>query len=90
MKTIQTELFAEPKPEKPATFHSLPLHQKINHKANKGMFAVYLSRYNYYHSPIHKPKADSLSADYYEHYVLNAGNGNRLDRWRRENKKSMF
>lgn len=89
-KTIQTELFVEPKPEpvKLPTFARLNIHQKINYKANKCGFGriVYLTRYNYYcNRLIHRIKTDSLSADYYEHYKLNSGNGNRLDRWRKEN-----
>ncbi len=89
MKNTQLEIFAEPKPEpkKVTTFHSLNLHQKINYKANKCGFGriVYLSHYNYYCQMItHRIKTDSLSADYYEHYALNAGNGNRIDRWRKQ------
>ncbi len=95
MKTIQTELFAEPKlsPRKVITFHSLNLHRKINYKANKCGFGgtVYLSHYNYYCQRItHRTKTDSLSADYYEHYAINAGTHNRLDTWRKENKRHLF
>ncbi len=90
MKTIQTELFAEPKPKpkKLLAYNDLSLHEKINYRANKCGFGriVYLSHYNYYcHRLAHRIKTDCLSTDYFEHYVLNAGGGNRLDTWRKQN-----
>ena len=88
MTTQQTEMFSEPaKESQQIMFCNLSIHEKINHKANKCGFGriVYLTRYNYFYSPLHKPKTDRLAREYWEHYRLTAGNFNRLDNWRKEN-----
>jgi hypothetical protein len=86
-KQTMLELFEKPTPKPDIVFAGLSLHEKINYKANKCGFSgtVYLSKYNYYHYPIrHRIKTDGLSADYFEHYALSAGFGNRIDRWRKQ------
>lgn len=80
---LQTRLFEPemPKPKKQITYSSLSIHQKINYKANQCGFqsVVYLSRYNYSASPLHKPKYECLTEKYNWHYKVNSGGFNRLD-----------
>lgn len=94
-KTVSNQLMLfESIKAKPITFSSLSIHEKINYKANQCGFGgtVYLSRYNYFHSPLYKPRFDSLSKEYYWHYNVNSGGSNRIDNWIKKKtlKKSLF
>lgn len=81
-----------PEPKPIITYGHLNIHQKINYKANQGIFAgvVYLSWYNHYKRPLFQPKIDKLTDDYYKHYNLTAGSHNILDNWISNNKKTLF
>ena len=94
-KKKQLSMQFEPtiKPVETLTYAKLSIHEKINYRANSGGFAIipYLSHYNYYHAPIiYRRKHDRLTRDYYDHYRLNAGGKNRLDRWRKENTNKQY
>jgi hypothetical protein len=71
------------------TYNSLSIHEKINYRANTCGFerTVYRSRYNYFHHPLIRFRADSLSKEYFIHYNLNAGGRNRLDTYLKEKLK---
>ena len=89
MKINQLELYPEEE-KRNVTYSSLSINEKINFRANKGMFAgtIYLTRYNYFRQILHRPVIDILASSYYENYRLNSGNSNRRDNYRRS--KSFF
>lgn len=78
-------------PSKKITYASLNIHQKINYRANQGIFrgTVYLNRYYYFHREINAKRDpfDRLTKNYFIHYYLNAGGFNRLDNWKKEKQK---
>lgn len=84
-----------PEPRKKITYSSLNIHQKINYKANMGNAfygSVYRSRYLYFHEIINarRDPYDCLIENYFIEYRLNAGGSNRLQNWKKQNKKTLF
>lgn len=82
----------QPEPPKKIIYAELNINQKINYKANQGIFCgtILKNRFYYFVKPLFQPIYDRLTKDYFTHYYLNAGGFNRLDNWKKQNKKTLF
>ncbi len=65
----------------------LPIHQKINYKANEcGAHSIFLSGFNYFRRSLYQPCTDLLTEKYRWHHKVNAGVESRLE----ANKRTLF